>query len=67
MILVACHGPLPWGETAENAQYNSSVLKEIARIALSTEMIEADTVLLKHTLIDKLHRRKHGADAYYGQ
>lgn len=67
MILVACHGPFSWGGTAEKALYNSAVLEEIARMAFLTEMIEADAARLKQTLIDKHYRRKHGADAYYGQ
>ena len=58
---------LPGGGTTEKALYNSAVLKEVARMAFLTEMIEADGSRLKQTLIDKHYRRKHGVDAYYGQ
>ncbi len=67
MVLVACHGPFTWGETAEKALYNSAVLEEIAHMALISEMVNPDVGRLKQTLIAKHYQRKHGEDAYYGQ
>jgi L-ribulose-5-phosphate 4-epimerase len=67
MVLVACHGPFTWGKDAAKAVYNSRVLEEIAKMALFTEQINAKSVQLKQTLIEKHYLRKHGKDAYYGQ
>ncbi|MFC1553034.1 L-ribulose-5-phosphate 4-epimerase AraD [candidate division KSB1 bacterium] len=67
MVLVAGHGPFTWGETPEEAVYNSVMLEELAKMAALTYNINPDTPRLKDTLIDKHYRRKHGKDAYYGQ
>ncbi len=67
MVLVACHGPFTWGATPEKAVYNSAVLEELAKMAIFTKLINAETPLLKPTLIAKHYSRKHGGKAYYGQ
>jgi L-ribulose-5-phosphate 4-epimerase len=67
MILVGNHGPFTWGNTADQAVYNSAVLETIAHMAYLTERIKADTPRLKDTLLQKHHERKHGPDSYYGQ
>ncbi|MBM4144231.1 MAG: L-ribulose-5-phosphate 4-epimerase AraD [Lentisphaerae bacterium] len=67
MVLVACHGPFTWGDTAAKAAYNSIVLEEMARMALFTRLVNPDVQSLKRTLIDKHYLRKHGKNAYYGQ
>lgn len=67
MVLVACHGPFTWGQSAEKALYNSAVLEEIAHMALLTRQLNPYAPRLKQSLRDKHYRRKHGKDAYYGQ
>lgn len=67
MILVGSHAPFTWGKTAAKAVYNSAVLENIAHMALLTEQINADAVVLKDTLIKKHWERKQGAGSYYGQ
>ncbi|HYW36009.1 MAG TPA: L-ribulose-5-phosphate 4-epimerase [Balneolaceae bacterium] len=67
MILVANHAPFSWGETAEEAVYNSAVLEEVAKMTYLSLQIEPEAPRLKDTLIRKHWERKHGDDAYYGQ
>ena len=67
MVLVACHGPFTWGLTPEKALYNAVVLEEIARMAVITHQVRADTPELKAGLRAKHYYRKHGKNAYYGQ
>jgi L-ribulose-5-phosphate 4-epimerase len=67
MVMVACHGPFTWGQTAMKAVHNSMVLEELAKMAALTFQISPKTKPLKKTLIDKHYLRKHGKDAYYGQ
>lgn len=67
MVLVACHGPFTWGDTAGDAVYNSIILEELAKMAFLTLQIDPGRPRLKDALIEKHYRRKHGADAYYGQ
>lgn len=67
MILVGNHAPFTWGKTAAKAVYNSAVLEEVARMALLTEQINTNCVVMKDALIKKHFERKHGTGAYYGQ
>jgi len=67
MVLVACHGPFTWGDTAEKAVYNSVMLEEIARMAWMTLQIRPGAPRLRRALIDRHYLRKHGRDATYGQ
>jgi len=67
MVLVACHGPFTWGESAEKALYNSAVLEEVAKMALLSEQLNPEIQRMKKTLTDKHYFRKHGKNAYYGQ
>lgn len=67
MVLVGCHAPFIWGESAEKAIYNSAVLEEIAKMAFLTRQIRPDTPRMKNSLKNKHYQRKHGKDAYYGQ
>jgi L-ribulose-5-phosphate 4-epimerase len=67
MVLVACHGPFTWGKTPEKAVYNSVVMEKLAKTAFLTLQINPRTPRLKHLLVDKHYRRKHGNNAYYGQ
>lgn len=67
MVLVGCHAPFTWGETAEKAVYNSAVLEEVAKMACLSLQINPETERMKVTLIKKHYERKHGKNAYYGQ
>jgi L-ribulose-5-phosphate 4-epimerase len=67
MVLVACHGPFTWGESAQKAVYNSVMLEELAKMAFLTKQIDPKTAPLKKSLINKHFLRKHGKNAYYGQ
>jgi L-ribulose-5-phosphate 4-epimerase len=67
MVLVACHGPFTWGDTAEKSLYNSAVLEELAKMAILTKQVNPKTPSLKSSLINKHYQRKHGSNAYYGQ
>jgi L-ribulose-5-phosphate 4-epimerase len=67
MVLVACHGPFTWGDSAGKALYNSAVLEEVAKMAFLTEQINPEVKRMKKTLSDKHYLRKHGKNAYYGQ
>lgn len=67
MVLVACHGPFTWGETAEKALYNSVMLEELAKMAFLSTQINPGVLRLADSLINKHYQRKHGANAYYGQ
>src|SRR5699024_10139129 len=67
MILVGNHAPFSWGETIQDAVYNSAVLEEVAKMAYLSLQIRPDAPRLKDTLIQKHWERKHGEDAYYGQ
>jgi L-ribulose-5-phosphate 4-epimerase len=64
--LVNGHGPFCWGVDAENAVYNAVALEEIARMAFYTVML-GKTEPIDKFLLDKHFKRKHGANAYYGQ
>jgi L-ribulose-5-phosphate 4-epimerase len=66
MVLVAYHGPFTWGKTPEEAVNNSTILEEIAKLAILTSSINPEAAAIKQTLINKHYLRKHGEDAYYG-
>lgn len=67
MVLVAGHGPFTWGETPEEAVYNSVILEELAKMALLTYQVNPQVPRLDEALIQKHYQRKHGPNAYYGQ
>jgi L-ribulose-5-phosphate 4-epimerase len=67
MVLVAGHAPFTWGETAEKAVYNATVLEELARMAFVTRTLDPAAARLPNRLIRKHFDRKHGKNAYYGQ
>jgi L-ribulose-5-phosphate 4-epimerase len=65
--LVAGHGPFAWGPSAAKAVENAIALEATARMALDTLRINPEARGIDQLLLDKHHRRKHGASAYYGQ
>lgn len=65
--LVSKHAPFTWGKSALSAAEASAVLEEVARMAIFTRMIRADTPPASDAILQKHYLRKHGKDAYYGQ
>jgi L-ribulose-5-phosphate 4-epimerase len=66
-VLVNRHGPFTWGHTAANAVENAVALELCARLAAHTLRLRASGLKFPAALLDRHFRRKHGADAYYGQ
>jgi len=66
-VLVAGHAPFCWGATAAEAAHNAVILEYVARMAIHTLMINAESQPLARELHDKHFLRKHGRNAYYGQ
>jgi L-ribulose-5-phosphate 4-epimerase len=65
-ILVKNHGPFNWGNSPQNAVYNSVVMETIAEMALKTIVLNP-AAEMKDYILDKHYYRKHGDNAYYGQ
>ena len=66
-VLVKNHGPFTWGATPEKAVENAVTLEEVAKMAVTTRQIKAETLNVEQYLLDKHYFRKHGKNAYYGQ
>jgi L-ribulose-5-phosphate 4-epimerase len=66
-VLVAGHAPFCWGETVEDAVHHAVVLEYVARLALHTEALAGHGNGIPQHLLDRHHKRKHGANATYGQ
>lgn len=66
-VLVANHGPFTWGADAMTAVEHARVLEYLAQVELARVGLAPDAARLPDFLIDRHYRRKHGADAYYGQ
>ncbi len=66
-VLVAGHAPFCWGANAAEAAHHAVILEFVARMALHTLSINAESRPLARALHDKHFLRKHGRNAYYGQ
>ena len=66
-VLVAGHAPFCWGASPAEAAHNAVILEYVAKMALHTLSINAESRPLARELHDKHFLRKHGRDAYYGQ
>jgi len=66
-VLVAGHAPFTWGKTAAESLTNAVALEAVAEMAIATLTICGDAPPLESYVLQKHYRRKHGADAYYGQ
>ena len=66
-VLVAGHAPFCWGRTVAEAAHNAVLLEHVARMAMHTLTINAESRPLGRELHDKHFLRKHGRNAYYGQ
>ena len=66
-VLVKNHGPFTWGKTPQKAVETAITLEEVAKMAIATKQINAQTERVGQYLLDKHYNRKHGKNAYYGQ
>jgi len=66
-VLVAGHAPFCWGKTIEDAVHHAAILEYVARLALHTEALAGPGAGIPQHLLDRHHKRKHGANATYGQ
>ncbi|MGC1452510.1 MAG: L-ribulose-5-phosphate 4-epimerase AraD [Candidatus Sulfotelmatobacter sp.] len=66
-VLVAGHAPFCWGANVAEAAHHAVILEYVARMALHTLSINAESRPLARELHDKHFLRKHGRNAYYGQ
>jgi L-ribulose-5-phosphate 4-epimerase len=66
-VLVASHGPFPWGADAGAAANNAIALEAVAAMARMTVELDPSTQPIPDFLAERHYRRKHGPDAYYGQ
>lgn len=66
-VLVASHGPFAWGVDAGAAVENAIALEAVAAMASRTLELDPDARPMAYYLLERHYRRKHGADAYYGQ
>jgi L-ribulose-5-phosphate 4-epimerase len=62
-VLVPGHGPFTFGKNAKQAVEHAQILEKIAMMA----MLGDHKGLLKKSLFEKHHDRKHGKNQYYGQ
>ena len=65
--LVRGHAPFCWGANAAAAVEHAVTLEQIARMALFTTLLDANSPPLAEDLRAKHYTRKHGPNAYYGQ
>jgi L-ribulose-5-phosphate 4-epimerase len=65
--LVAGHGPFTWGSSAADSVQVAIALEAVARMAVLSWRINAETPELEPYLREKHFLRKHGPAAYYGQ
>ena len=66
-VLVNRHAPFAWGPTVEKAVENAVAVELCAQLAYFTLQLKPAVTPLDPTLHARHFRRKHGADAYYGQ
>lgn len=66
-VLVTGHAPFCWGPTVSDAVHNAVTLEYVAKMALHTEALAGAGSGIPQHLMDRHHKRKHGANATYGQ
>ena len=66
-VICRSHGPFTWGENPAKAVYHAVVLEEVAKMAMYTVTVDANSPEAPQYVLDKHYLRKHGPDAYYGQ
>lgn len=65
-ILVKNHGVFTFGKDSKEAVYNATVIEEVAKMAYLTETLGTKNEIPDY-IKNKHYKRKHGANAYYGQ
>jgi L-ribulose-5-phosphate 4-epimerase len=66
-VLVNRHAPFTWGPSAAKAVETAVAVEYIARMALMSLQLAPGLEPIETELLNKHFKRKHGADAYYGQ
>ena len=66
-VLVANHGPFVWGQNPRDAVHNAIIVEFLAKMEIHSRGLNPEAPRPPQHLVDKHYRRKHGADAYYGQ
>ncbi|WP_152047443.1 L-ribulose-5-phosphate 4-epimerase AraD [Aureimonas psammosilenae] len=66
-ILVNRHAPFTWGKTVAKAVEAAVAVECIAHMALMSLQLAPKLARIEPELLNKHFKRKHGADAYYGQ
>lgn len=65
--LVAGHAPFVWGRDPHEAAHNAVVLEAVAKMAYRTLTLVPGHAGVSQALLDRHYKRKHGANATYGQ
>jgi L-ribulose-5-phosphate 4-epimerase len=66
-VLVNRHGLFAWGHSPAGAVENAVALELCAQLAFHTLRLRPAKAKFPAALLERHFRRKHGADAYYGQ
>ena len=66
-VLAAGHAPFTWGKNASKSLENAVALEAVAGMALDTLRLDTGAPALEDYVLEKHYKRKHGANAYYGQ
>jgi L-ribulose-5-phosphate 4-epimerase len=66
-VLVNRHAPFTWGPTVAKALETAVAVECIAHMALMSMQLAAGLEPIEPELLAKHFKRKHGAEAYYGQ
>jgi L-ribulose-5-phosphate 4-epimerase len=66
-VLVHGHGPFTWGSSWAQAVENARALEIVAEMAWKVRTLDPLATPISKHLLDKHFKRKHGANAYYGQ
>ena len=66
-VLVANHGPFVWDRNPRDAVHHAIIVEFLAKMEIHTRGLNPEAPRPPQCLVDKHYRRKHGADAYYGQ
>ncbi len=66
-VLVANHGPFVWGLNPRDAVHHAVIVEFLAKMEVHTRGLNPEAPRPPQWLVDKHYRRKHGAEAYYGQ
>ena len=66
-VLVANHGPFVWGPNPRDAVHHAVIVEFLAKMEVHTNRLNPTAPRPPQYLVEKHYRRKHGANAYYGQ